>query len=960
MLTRLAFPRSLSWADLERALPLLWLGLFGWALYHLWVLWGLRYYHTLYDFQAFYCGGKAVLAHANPYLNQPLHACEAAVSPDLFGRIGNVTIPNPLPPYAFFVFLWLANVAWPVSAGIWTGTLLAAIAATIFFVHRLTKQSFVLVAATMMVILAVPSLMLGSLAPLPILFSVLAAYTLKERRWTAATVFLALGMIEPHVMLPACVAVFAFVPAMRYRLCIAAAALVLTGVALVGPAAVFSYPHLLSVHALSEVSNTAQYSLTWLLHDLGLPAAPAVLLGSVQYAAMCVAGVLVARRLARAEAEEDLEFYVTAPIAFAIIGGNFIHITQMGYAMPLLFGLSRRSRTAFIPIALLCLAVPWQAAFASAQQVPLLLLPLLYIARAYWRVSVPVLLAIAGIIIGAEFIAVDGEKMVSLLTTMVIVTAPHSVVAPPATALSDVTWAKYLGAYPASNIWIPDKLLTWAGLIAMLFAIRPPKIRVSVIPPMRQVFVAATVALAVCTIIGWPTMEASFRNIGMGDFRAFSCAASVALHHANPYVFGPLYRCESAVVWPTWFYTANSNIALPAPLPPYALALFSPFVRLPFAHAASVWQFLVIAAALGSAWLLSRMTTTVSRAVIYLVLLVPTLLTLLPFGELTSIALLGLVAAAYFLSRERYWACALALMLAATEPHIAFPVFIGLFVVHARTRIPLLAAASVLVVGSVLFVGPAISLQYVTTVLPAHALSEIGRTSQLSLSSALYALGTPAALASRIGDVSFVVMAALGIYAGALLSRRYDDVRFAVFVPAASVLLGGPFIHINQIAMGLPFALVLFDKQPETSRQRSWLAFTLIALAIPWESMAITPQIAVPCFAAGLALLILLRIDMQQAVLSALVVGGAWFLLTAYPPPLHHRPPVFPSTSTALAEQNWAAFVMFAQSHWDMLSTCLKVPTWAALGALLGLAFAALRPARTQEKLVSKEAVLVV
>ena len=74
----------------------------------------------------------------------------------------------------------------------------------------------------------------------------------------------------------------------------------------------------------------------------------------------------------------------------------------------------------------------------------------------------------------------------------------------------------------------------------------------------------------------------------MGDFRAFYCAGAAVAQHANPYLEEPLRSCEQNA-GPPAEPAFLRPVALPAPLPPYALALFVPFARLPFPAAALLY-----------------------------------------------------------------------------------------------------------------------------------------------------------------------------------------------------------------------------------------------------------------------------------------------------------------------------------------------------------------------------------
>src|SRR5260370_20118020 len=82
------------------------------------------------------------------------------------------------------------------------------------------------------------------------------------------------------------------------------------------------------------------------------------------------------------------------------------------------------------------------------------------------------------------------------------------------------------------------------------------------------------------------------------DFRPYYCAGAIVARGGDPYREEPLRWCE-LVTAGTRAVAANSPdpAAVPAPLPPYALAAFSPLGRLGFGTAAIVWTMMLLASA---------------------------------------------------------------------------------------------------------------------------------------------------------------------------------------------------------------------------------------------------------------------------------------------------------------------------------------------------------------------------
>ncbi len=144
------------------------------------------------------------------------------------------------------------------------------------------------------------------------------------------------------------------------------------------------------------------------------------------------------------------------------------------------------------------------------------------------------------------------------------------------------------------------------------------------------------------------------------------------------------------------------------------------------------------------------------------------------------------------------------------EPQIALPAAAALFVAFPPIRLALAFVIVLLGAISIASVGLAQTLGYVTTVLPAHALSEVSRDNQYSLSTVMTALGVPDARAALAGSISYVIVGTLGVLVALRLRRRYADPAIVLLVPPAFSLLGGSFVHTGEIAAAVPASLLLF------------------------------------------------------------------------------------------------------------------------------------------------------
>ena len=411
------------------------------------------------DFQAFYCGAKALAAHANPYLNQPLHDCERATSPSFFALYPNVTVPAPLPPYALALFVPLALLPFAAAKAVWFAAMLALTALTVWLTAKLARIPLGVALAALCAAVLGPAVLQLALAPLPIALLVLAAFFVSRGRRNAAAACMTAAMIEPHVALPAALALFCWIPAMRLRLI--AGAVLATAVAFVaiGPQVALWYlTVLLPGHAGSELNNLGQFSLTSLLYHAGVSGAVALRLGSLQYALMLVFGVWIGRVLSKRF--DDPAFLVTGAAACSVVGGAFIHLSEIAVAIPLVCMLAQRTRAHAAWIALALLAVPWEAIFNWAFLAPFALMGLAWIVWYRWR---PMPLAL---LLGSLAALLISLRLHEISVREFLDAHVHSNVIAPAAAgaSSDVTWAAFNALAPGSSFWWLEKSLTIAAL----------------------------------------------------------------------------------------------------------------------------------------------------------------------------------------------------------------------------------------------------------------------------------------------------------------------------------------------------------------------------------------------------------------------------------------------------------------------------------------------------------------
>jgi hypothetical protein len=421
----------------------------------------------------------------------------------------------------------------------------------------------------------------------------------------------------------------------------------------------------------------------------------------------------------------------------------------------------------------------------------------------------------------------------------------------------------------------------------------------------------------------------------MGDFHAFYCAARVVAHGGNPYHTEPLRTCEVAF-GPKLFFEKNPGVTIPAPLPGYAIAALVPLAVLPFGVAAGLWGallFLACAACVATLGSFARTGWQVALAALSLTLCAISL----PFGEVVPVALAGICGAAYFAWQARWRAAALCAAGTMIEPHLGLPLCIALAFWVPATRLTLAVAAVAVAALSLVVLGFATNVEYFTSVLPAHALSEVARDTQFSLTAVLAALGTPQLLAVRAGMLWYVLMIGVGVTVAGMLAKKTTNNALLACVPPAFAVFGGTFIHITQIAAALPAAILL----PEYtgSKSRALAVTALLLLAVPWL-WAVAPTLILAPFVPVAYLAWQYwgengRTILLAAIAAALLLWGLNTLAAGAPHGLH----VLRGSAAIdprLAEAGWSAFTQKSTTN-TIAAWALRIPTWGALALLLAL-----------------------
>ncbi len=431
-------------------------------------------YHPQAITATWYCAGEAIDAHADPYRVEPLRSCELRHSTV---RKEPWVEPAPLPGYALAAFGLLARFPFEQARTLWFYALLGAIIVTSFLLARLAHVPPWVALACLAMVDGYINLVYGELPPLSVAALVAAASLGSARRYRAAAVFGALAMIEPHVALPACLAMFVWWPRTRLSFGIAAAALAALSVATIGVAGNVEYfGQVLPIHAAAEIAAGDQLSLTRILHILGVPDHLALTLGSVSYLLMTGIGVCVAPSLARRlHCDALVPLY---PSAVGLLGGAFIHDLQIAAALPaaLLLATRRGPLLLLRESALVAIAFAWSFSWSFPSNVQLIGLG-------------------AGTATGAAFAALHGAALRQRLGSAVLATAgcflfvlviahipahrigPARVPAPLAIRGTDLASANWAAAVSRDREYdtptlqdIVEKLPVWFGLSALTLA----------------------------------------------------------------------------------------------------------------------------------------------------------------------------------------------------------------------------------------------------------------------------------------------------------------------------------------------------------------------------------------------------------------------------------------------------------------------------------------------------------
>lgn len=469
-------------------------------------------------------------------------------------------------------------------------------------------------------------------------------------------------------------------------------------------------------------------------------------------------------------------------------------------------------------------------------------------------------------------------------------------------------------------------------------------------------------------------IRANESPIGGNDFPAFYCAGAAIAAHASPYTVEPLRSCEHGIVRGS---DLPARYVTPAPLPPYALDVFAVFAALPYRLAAWLWFVCAVAACVLLAAVIGRAFDIPSGAVAASLLL-PALLGSTLAGQIPPVAVCAIaLCGAALLSNEDALAAVFACA-ATIEPHLGLPAALSLFFFRPRTRWWLGSFALAAVCISIASLGVRGTAYYFASALPAQARAELLSADQFSLSHVLAIAHLPASAALFAGSLSYVVMLALGLAVAPRCVRRLGDAAL-VYIPCATVLVGGVFVHQIQLIAALPAAYLFLARGTGAAQWAGRLGIAAIA-TVPFtlasEHHVLLSVLALSCGFASLCVAAPPSARRGVPLVANVALAAFCVAIPVVSVRAAHPLPVASAIANATrtddnAADNWGAYLSSDSRYTDFQPNAelAKLAEWLGLVSLLTASLAlgvvgSVRPrpmgyARTLQPVVAEDRVAI-
>ena len=181
---------------------------------------------------------------------------------------------------------------------------------------------------------------------------------------------------------------------------------------------------------------------------------------------MLVAGTIVAGLLARET--QNRAFLACVPPAFSVLGGAFVHVTEIAVAVPatiLMLGYAKGMWRTVAVLALLLLAVPWRIVVSPAG----VLVPIFPVGYLAWRYSNGSFRTALWAVLAAEvlFLGVDSAYVSAAGHHHAVLTG-----SPIDSSLPEASWGQFTRTSWAPNMgsWLV-RIPTWTGQLLLVAAL---------------------------------------------------------------------------------------------------------------------------------------------------------------------------------------------------------------------------------------------------------------------------------------------------------------------------------------------------------------------------------------------------------------------------------------------------------------------------------------------------------
>ena len=454
----------------------------------------------------------------------------------------------------------------------------------------------------------------------------------------------------------------------------------------------------------------------------------------------------------------------------------------------------------------------------------------------------------------------------------------------------------------------------------------------------RLVLVLILLALGIAALRDFSRLGPALPWRTMDEFADFYCAGLAFDRGASPYTYEPLHACEhrynNGQSFRGQLFAANPGVAVPAPQPPYDFVPFMALARANFSVARAIDATAIVLAVALSAIALAAIGVPLALSVAVFAL--STGYVELNTAQIVPFALLALVLCGLALERGRDRLAGILAALTLIEPTLGLPVVVATFLFAPRARWSLAAGLAGLLALACAIAGPNGFLAYLISVLPAHSRSELFFPFQYSLTSAFAALGVWLPVARVAGLSSYVLLLAAALAIAPRTSAQLQRRAFIVFIPALCCVIGGTFLHQEELCFAIPAVTLLAWET--TGRQRAIATVALCLLAVPWIPVWGSKQLFLASLLVVATILAQLRLELRTSLIALGAIAAAIYCLELAPPRLP-APSGMPAVYAAsqLASLEWRDYTALRSTH-NPLWFAIKLPTWGALLASLAIA----------------------